>query len=125
MRLDRRHWLPPGSCGSARRLSVQRFAGLPIKKAVCVLSSQSLFRHFSGLPLANFGDEIPPGRCVCHTGDEIISQGFSSASVNGVLRSLRGSSHDGSGLVCFFFNISCSSLGLLLAAVSRILDYGR
>jgi hypothetical protein len=40
------------------------------------LSRQSHFRHFSGLPLANFGDKILPGWGVCDSGDEIISQGF-------------------------------------------------
>jgi hypothetical protein len=43
----------------------------------------------------------------------------SSASVNGVLRSLRGSSHDGSGLVCFFLDISHSSLWPLFPAEKR------
>jgi len=49
---------------------------LPIEKAVCVLSCQSLFRHFSGLPLANFGDESLPSWGICDSGDEIISQDF-------------------------------------------------
>src|SRR5215470_7685774 len=44
----------------------------------------------------------------------------SSASENGVLRSLRGSSQDGSELVCIFSFMSCSgSVGRLLAPVAR------
>src|SRR5215470_7760485 len=44
----------------------------------------------------------------------------SSASENGVLRSLRGSSQDGSELVCFFSFMSCSgSVSRLFAPVAE------
>jgi hypothetical protein len=36
------------------------------------LSRQALFHHFSGSPLADFGNEILPGLRVCHPGNEII-----------------------------------------------------
>src|SRR5271166_2758920 len=51
---------PPNSRDGARHQSVQRAVGLPIEKAICVLSRQSLFRNFSGLPLAEFGDKSLP-----------------------------------------------------------------
>lgn len=38
------------------------------------MSCQAPFHHFSGLLFANFGDEILPGLCVCHPGNEIIGQ---------------------------------------------------
>ncbi|MFZ1108644.1 MAG: hypothetical protein WAN43_09905, partial [Rhodomicrobium sp.] len=40
------------------------------------MSRQSHFHHFSGLLLAKFSDKILPGSGICHSGDEIISQGF-------------------------------------------------
>jgi hypothetical protein len=49
-----------------------------------------------------------------------MGQNTSSASVNGVLRSLRGSSQDGSELVCVFSFMSCSSsVGPFLAPVAE------
>jgi hypothetical protein len=47
---------------------------LPVDPAVTVLGCQTLFHHFSSLLFANFGDEIRPGLCVCHPGNEIIGQ---------------------------------------------------
>jgi len=39
------------------------------------LGRQSLFRNFSGLPFAEFGDKSLPSIGVRHTRDEIIDQG--------------------------------------------------
>src|SRR5262245_15933800 len=64
----------PQTCDGVRHRSVQWPVRLPVDQAVRVLSCQALFHHFSDLLFAKLGDEMLPGWCVRHPGNEIIGQ---------------------------------------------------
>ena len=106
----RRRWSRPSPGlpgGASERKSVPGAAWLPVDQAVRVSTCEAQFHNLSGSQVADIGDEVPPSRRVRQHGDLVVRQLSSSASEYGVLRSLLGSSQDGSELFKDSSSMSC------------------